>query len=73
MTDTSCPKCNFDEHLEDAFYCQECGTYLINECTNDDCDSNNLANNEIELIHHNAKYCHHCGSHTTFNESGFFK
>lgn len=72
MSETMCPECQFDDHVGQALYCQECGTCLVNECTNDDCDSHDLEQ-DLELVPSNAKYCPHCGHETTYNANGFFE
>lgn len=64
-----CPNCCFSDHIEDAVYCQECGAYLINNCSNDMCDFNN--GGAIHLPD-DAKYCPICGSESTFKSSGYF-
>jgi hypothetical protein len=64
-----CPNCGFEEHIDEAEYCQECGTFLINFCSSDMCDMNN---GESVHIPENAKFCPFCGSESTFKEKGFF-
>lgn len=65
----NCPKCGFSEHVEGAEYCQECGTFLINFCSNGICDMNN---GDAIPLSENAKFCPFCGSESTFKESGYF-
>lgn len=64
-----CPNCGFENHIDEAEYCQECGTFLTNFCSNDMCDMNN---GESAPLPDNAKFCPHCGSESTFKENGFF-
>lgn len=64
-----CPNCDFENHLEDAKFCQQCGIYLINLCTNQRCDLNN---GEESPLPDDAKFCPYCGSETSFNKAGFF-
>ena len=65
-----CPNCGFDEHIEDASYCQECGIYLINTCTNDMCDFNN---GDSVPLPYDAKFCPICGTESSFKSFGFFE
>lgn len=64
-----CLVCGFEDHVEDAAYCQECGRSLINYCTNDLCDLNN---GESIPIVYGAKFCPFCGSPSTFSDDGYF-
>lgn len=61
-----CPNCGFEDHIDDASFCEECGTCLINFCTNDDCEHIN------DGLTSTAKFCPHCGAESTFKEAGFF-
>ena len=66
-----CPNCGFEDHLdEEVKFCQECGIYLINNCSNDQCETNN--NDEKFSLPNNAKFCPYCGSISTFNKEGYF-
>jgi len=47
--------------------CQICGTYLVNNCTLDDCE---YSTTELPS---NARYCPICGSESTFYRNGFLK
>lgn len=73
MSNTTCPKCKFSDHLEDILYCQECGTLLINQCTNQNCDTNISDCDDYIYIPDNAKYCPYCGYETTYKQQGFFE
>lgn len=64
-----CPNCGLEEHNEYAEYCEECGIFLTNLCTNDCCDLNN---GDSVPLSPTAKYCYSCGNESTFNELGFF-
>lgn len=64
-----CLVCNFDNHVEEAEYCQNCGASLINFCSNDFCDLNNGDNSPLNS---QAHYCPYCGSPSLFKESGYF-
>lgn len=64
-----CPSCGFENHLEEAIYCQECGIFLKNLCSNDRCDLN--IDERIPLPQ-DAKFCPYCGSESSFNEAGYF-
>lgn len=75
-----CPVCENEEIIGD--YCQICGTYLVNRCTG-------FSPSEIgqyegpwhiefqnscgELLSGEARFCHKCGSTSTFFESGLLK
>ncbi len=72
MDDFKCPNCNFNSHVEGAIYCQECGTYLFNHCSYDDCEFNDDDLDIPVCLDHNAKFCNNCGSETTFKLKGFF-
>ncbi|KEI15785.1 double zinc ribbon domain-containing protein [Clostridium haemolyticum] len=65
----NCPNCGFENHVDDAEFCQECGTYLINNCSNPHC---NLNNGDNVPIPNDAKFCPYCGVESTFKEQGFF-
>ena len=65
-----CPNCDFEEHLENVDYCQECGVCIINFCTNNNCEQNNDDN--IQELPANAKFCPYCSSESSFKEAGFF-
>lgn len=64
----TCPKCGFTDHIEGSHYCQSCGIELLNFCTNELCEVNELPSPEDQSIPHNAKYCPYCGSKSTFYE-----
>ncbi|WP_338630866.1 hypothetical protein [Clostridium baratii] len=64
-----CANCGFEKHIDDSFYCQECGASLENLCTNNMCDFNN---GEAVLLPFNAKFCPSCGAESTFKSLGYF-
>lgn len=64
-----CPNCGFEDHADQALFCQECGEYLINNCTNEFCDLNNGESIPLES---DVKFCPYCGAESTFKENGFF-
>ncbi|HCL4466719.1 TPA: zinc-ribbon domain-containing protein [Clostridium botulinum] len=64
-----CPNCGFETENESAIFCQECGTYLINNCSSDHCDLND---GEKISLPDNAKFCPYCGSESTFKKQGLF-
>lgn len=63
-----CPACCFDNHVENAGFCQYCGAALINFCSSDDC----LHDDEVVVVPLDARYCPYCGSETTFKVEGYF-
>lgn len=64
-----CPNCNFSDHEEDSFYCENCGTYLTNICENDECS---LAQDPSHSLKPTAKFCNSCGCKSSFNYLGYF-
>lgn len=64
-----CPNCGFGEHIEDAIFCQECGTFLINLCENEECE---FYHDDPYELPYNAKYCPNCGKESSFKSLGFF-
>lgn len=70
-----CPKCENEQIIEDGDYCQICGTYLINRCSN--IHGYNTIDGFVEacgnLTDGNARYCHYCGEKTTFYNNNFLK
>ncbi|WP_243109663.1 double zinc ribbon domain-containing protein [Clostridium perfringens] len=65
-----CPNCGHEEHIDDAIYCQECGTYLVNICENDNCEFSDKG--DLYELPFSAKYCPNCGEKSSFNSLGFF-
>lgn len=59
-----CRKCGFEDHLEDAIYCQGCGTNLTNYCTDTNCDPGYT---DEYGIPYEADYCPYCGSPASLN------
>lgn len=66
----TCVCCNFEDHVEDAEFCQECGTSLDNYCSNNQCVMNN---GESVSVPNNAKFCPYCGEGTTYYNAGLFE
>lgn len=52
-----CPICDNEETTIDGNYCQICGTYLLNECSNEECGA---------TLPTNARYCPICGFKSLF-------
>lgn len=65
MSNVVCVKCQHNNHLSDATYCQNCGIELLNFCTNDDCPS---YSDEISYLPKDASFCPYCGEKTTYYE-----
>ncbi|MBD7912335.1 MULTISPECIES: hypothetical protein [Clostridium] len=59
-----CPICNNEDTDIKGDYCQICGAFLRNKCTNLDCD--------IELSG-DSRYCSICGAESTFHKGGLLK
>lgn len=57
-----CPICDNEETLVDGNYCQICGTYLLNDCSNTDCGAS---------LPSNARYCSICGFQSTYLKMHF--
>ncbi|ADZ84494.1 hypothetical protein [Cellulosilyticum lentocellum] len=64
-----CPNCGFEKHIEHAEFCQECGTFMINFCSNPVC---NMNNGEELPLSNDMKFCPDCGQPSTFKANGFF-
>lgn len=65
-----CKKCGY-EWDDGMKFCKNCGTSLINYCSNPECICN-----ESEMpteFNPNDCYCFECGSKTTFYEAGLIK
>lgn len=66
-----CPRCDNEEIL-DGNYCQICGLELHNRCNNyEEDDYGNFVQGCGEICNSNARYCHKCGSKTSFYQLGF--
>lgn len=63
---SECPICKNEETDLDGGYCQICGTYLINHCTNQNCQN-------AEPLPSNARYCPICGSPSIFYRDKILK
>ena len=61
-----CRICGFDNHVEDAEFCQKCGVGTNNYCTNDRCDLNN---GDKIPVPYDADYCPFCGDLTTLSDA----
>lgn len=60
-----CPVCKNEDINYKGNYCNVCGTYLVNECTNDfDCGC---------ICESSARYCKKCGNETTFLQNKLLK
>lgn len=59
-----CPVCKNEITDIDGGFCQICGTYISNECTNPACESD---------LPGDARFCPHCGSPSTFKENKLLK
>lgn len=66
-----CFNCGFNDHVEGAIFCQECGTLLVNKCSNKDCRAF-ILNPNSETLNDDAKYCPFCGRESCFFEYGYF-
>lgn len=68
-----CPKCKTKIHYDEPLYCHECGAYLVNYCSNSDCDLNNGQYDDEQCsLKHDDKFCYLCGHETTFKTNGYF-
>lgn len=65
MFKLDCPACHWEEHVDNAIYCQACGHELplVNKCKNSNCQSNT---GDKLFIPDSARYCPYCGCETTF-------
>lgn len=61
-----CPNCHNEETNIEGDYCQICGKYIINKCSNINCQNN-------EILPSNARYCPICGGNSTFFDAKFLK
>lgn len=59
-----CPCCENEEIPENGDYCDQCATYLINKCTNDNCEM---------ILKGNQRYCPSCGCTSTFLSNKILK
>lgn len=59
-----CPNCDNEETNIEGNYCQICCKYLVNECSNRDCEA---------PLETNARYCSICGSDSIFYRSNILK
>lgn len=66
-----CPKCGNEQIYGEGEFCDVCGAYLINKCTNDEGFYNTDPCSKLANGH--ARYCKYCGSQTTFYNLGFLK
>lgn len=60
---SSCPVCD-NEEVSEGDFCKVCGVYLINECTNFNCNI---------PVEGNARYCKLCGHPTTYFNNKILK
>ncbi|KYG89158.1 hypothetical protein A0U40_12505 [[Bacillus] sp. KCTC 13219] len=61
----TCPQCKNEELDYEGDYCNICSTYLVNECS-----STNYCGTALSG---NARYCHKCGSKSTFLNNNHLK
>lgn len=61
-----CASCHNEETAIDGDFCQICGNYLINKCSNYQCTNN-------DILPSNARYCPICGSFSTFFKNGYLE
>jgi Zn-dependent peptidase ImmA (M78 family) len=78
-----CFNCNNLDIIIGSNYCMICGNYLINKCTGFDDAKNRHIKKSIkwhafdsgcgELLDSGSRFCHKCGSTSTFLEDGILK
>ena len=61
-----CPVCHNEETGIEGNYCQICGSYIINKCSNQLCSNDNI-------LPSNARYCPKCGESSTFYNNNILK
>lgn len=61
-----CPNCDNEETNIKGDYCQICSMHLINHCSNQNCDCN-------DILPSNARYCPECGFESTFLKNNVLK
>lgn len=61
-----CPICKNEETDLEGGHCQICGTYLINYCSDQNCQN-------TEPLPSNARYCPVCGDRTIFYQNSILK
>ncbi|MGD9678393.1 MAG: ImmA/IrrE family metallo-endopeptidase [Vulcanibacillus sp.] len=67
----TCPICKNESISEKGNFCSICGAYLVNECTNNEDNMYNPLPLCGELLEGNARFCHLCGSQSTFLKRGY--
>ena len=63
-----CPVCHWNDHLDDATYCQSCGTELNNYCKDSTCIANQEDDKYLNALPPTANYCPYCGGETTYHD-----
>lgn len=66
----TCLNCGFVTENNYAYFCQECGTPIVNKCTDENCNCQGF--NEERILTQNAKYCSYCGAESLFKKQGLF-
>lgn len=61
-----CPICKNEETDINGDYCQICGSYIVNRCTNEEC-------NNTKILPSNARFCPICGDNSVFYNVGLLK
>ncbi|WP_191561658.1 ImmA/IrrE family metallo-endopeptidase [Metabacillus idriensis] len=78
-----CPNCNNGEITKGSNYCRLCGSYLINKCSGFKKANDKNLRGTIKWHNHDrgcgefldskTRYCHNCGSTSTYFEDGLLK
>lgn len=67
----SCPVCGNEQYIDNAEYCQICGTSIYNNCS--DYNNTNYPCEKGIHLSGDARYCPYCGERTTFNINKLLK
>ncbi|GMA64723.1 hypothetical protein GCM10025859_51630 [Alicyclobacillus fastidiosus] len=65
----ACAQCGFDDHEENAEYCERCGIPLYNVCVNSSCPARYDDDQDVHLSPQ-AAYCPFCGEKTYYANKG---
>lgn len=69
-----CPRCENEEFMLDGDYCAQCGVILVNKCTQTEYSYDNTYNYVcLDQLPGNSRYCHQCGSPSTFLQNGHLR